>query len=39
LCKTAVSRERRGLISEDSSDRKLDNVESIGVVSGGLGRA
>lgn len=27
LCRTAVSRERRGLISEDSSDRKLDNVE------------
>ena len=27
LCRTAVSRERRWLISEDSSDRKLDNVE------------
>jgi len=27
LCKTAVSRVRRGLISEDSSDRKFDNVE------------
>jgi len=27
VCKTAVSSVRRGLINEDSSDRKLDNVE------------
>jgi len=27
LCRTAVRREKKGLINEDSSDRKLDNVE------------